>query len=138
MSSPVQKVLTKIKKNAERIINDATQRFPEAASPGDVFRQGDVYIQLLDAMPKDSVKDDKPIQQLAPGTTQGSRHILDSLSGVTMFKMKNPSPLQGPVLKTTKERTITHPQHGDCVIGPGIYNITYQRAYAEELRRQQD
>lgn len=132
----VEKSFAKVRRSAEKIKNNETQRFPEAASIGDVVRQGDIYIQLIKALPDGIVKSNNP--QLAVGTTQGSRHILDSLDGVKLYNIKGATPLDGPVFKTTKERTITHPEHGDWILPAGCYKITYQRAFAEELRRQQD
>jgi hypothetical protein len=123
---------------AEKIKNNAPQRFPEAASAGDVWRQGDIYIEKLDAVPKSFAKVKKPLLQLAPGTTQGSRHLLDSLSGVTVYEKSNATVLEGPALDCTQERTITHPEHGWVMLPPGVYGISYQRAYAMELRRQAD
>lgn len=130
--------LKKIQQSVETIKSDETQRFPEAASNGDCFRQGDVYIEFCDSLPS-GLKKMKQVQlQLAPGTTKGSRHCLDSADGVKMFTVNNGSELQGPVIKTKKERTVTHPEHGNVILPPGIYNITYQRAYAEELKRVAD
>lgn len=127
-----------VKQQAEKIKCDDAQRFPEAASAGDGFRQGDIYIIKLDAMPAGCVLDTKPNAQIAEGNTQGSRHILDSLVGVEIFQRQQRDALQGPILRTSTERTITHPEHGDVILPPGCYEITYQRAYAEELRRVAD
>lgn len=132
-----KKSFEQVRQSAEKIKSDATQRFPEAASPGDCFRQGDLYIEKLDKLPA-GCKRKKPLAQLAPGTTQGSRHILDSLEGVAMYVKSDAAALDGPVLDCTLERTITHPEHGDVVLPIGVYGITYQRAYADELRRQAD
>ena len=132
------KALKAIQESAEKIKSDAPQRFPEAASVGDVFRQGDVYIELLASIPSAAKLDPKPDAQLAPGTTQGSRHVLDALDGVTMYRLKSPTVLDGPILDVACERTITHPEHGDLTLPPGVYGVTYQRAYADELRRQFD
>ena len=125
----------RIRDDAEKIKSNKTQRFPEAANDGDYWRQGDVYITYRDKLPPLAKADAKPNAQLAPGSTQGSRHILDSLDGVTMYQIDDASALQGPVLKVDTERTVTHPEHGNVVLPPGCYEITYQRAYAEELRR---
>lgn len=130
--------LKKIQASVESIKSDETQRFPEAASNGDCFRQGDIYLEFRDSLPDDLSKSKHVELQLAPGTTKGSRHCLDSADGVTMYAVKNGDALQGPVIQTTKERTVTHPEHGNVILPPGIYNITYQRAYAEELRRVAD
>lgn len=131
-----EKAFTAIQDQAERIKSDAKQRFPEAASVGDSWRQGDVYITLLADVPTDAIKEPKVILQLAPGTTQGSRHILDSRTGVTMYRLPSPGMLDGPVIACRKERTITHPEHGDVVLPPGVYGISYQCDLdAEERQR---
>ena len=127
-----------IKESVEAIRSDATQRFPEAASFGDFWRQGDIYITLRESVPSRFVVSKKPNPQLAPGTTQGCRHVLDSLDGVTMYADPRGDALQGPMIESEVEREITHPEHGNVIIPPGCYEITYQRAYAEELRRVQD
>ena len=127
--------LKKISARAERIKNDETQRFPEAASPGDSWRQGDLYITLLAGRPIEAVKQDKPEKQLAPGTTQGSRHCLDSLAGVTIYRLPVPQMLDGPVIECKKERTITHPEHGNVILPPGTYAISYQRSVDAEQRQ---
>jgi len=132
------KEFQKIKSSVEKIRNNETQRFPGAASAGDYFRQGDIYITLRDGVAERFEIDPTPDAQLAPGTTQVSRHVLDSLAGVTMYRDANGDALQGPLLVITDERTITHPEHGHVILPPGCYEITYQRAYAAELRRVQD
>lgn len=127
-----------VKASAEAICNSDTQEFPSAASAGDTFRQGDIYIEFMESVPAGAVPSEKPSAQLAPGTSQGSRHVLDSLAGVTQFTLRSPTALDGPVLDITEERTVTHPEHGNVVLPPGVYGVTYQRAYADELRRVAD
>ncbi len=127
-----------VQQKAESIKTDAPQRFPEAASSGDTFRQGDIYVELLADVPAEAIRDTNPTAQLAPGTTRGSRHILDALDGVTMYRLENATVLEGPVLAVSCERTITHPEHGDLILPPGVYGITYQRQFATELRRVAD
>lgn len=133
-----EKSLGRVQSSAESIRNDEPQRFSEAASAGDVARQGDVYLEKLVGVPSGCTVEEKPSAQLAPGTTQGSRHIIDSLEGVTVYRLANPTPLDGPILDLSTERTITHPEHGDVVLPPGVYGVTYQRAFADELRRAAD
>lgn len=136
MTTTATKLLKKIQ--SEAVLNDSEQVFPVAASPDvDYVRQGDVYIWLRSKVPA-GANQIKAVAQLAPGTTKGSRHCLDSLEGVTMFAMPDANELQGPLLKLDCERVVTHPEHGDWRLGPGVYEITYQRAFAEELRRVRD
>lgn len=125
--------------HGEKIKNDSPQRFPEAGSPGDFVRQGDVYITLLDRVPA-KAKKIEPRPQLAPGNTQGSRHCLDKLTGIEMYELEQPSAYDGPVLSATEEVTVTHPEHGNWILPPGTYGITYQRTGESEdrARRVQD
>lgn len=122
-----------IKQHAEIIKNDETHRI-ETCSPGDSWAQGDLLIVALDAVPK-NCKPTKVERQLAPGTSQGSRHFLASLEGVEMFTLDDATPLDGPIVKTAKPCEIEHPEHGNIVLPAGVYGVIYQRQYAEELRR---
>jgi hypothetical protein len=124
-----------VKSHAERIKSDEQQRFPEAASAGDVFRQGDLYIWKIDEFPGDWREDTRADLQLAIGTSQGARHVLDSRDGVRIFQHPQQTELDGPILQLAEERVLTHPEHGDVVLPPGCYEITYQRQFADELRR---
>ena len=125
---------------AEKIKSDERQQFPAAASVGDFVRQGDVYITLLGGIPKGSTVEKQPSRQLAPGNTQGSRHCLSSLSGVEVYRLKDATPYDGPVLDVSKPVTITHPEHGDWSLPCGVYGISYQRTEDSEgrIRRVQD
>lgn len=127
--------LERIQASAEAIRNADTHRFPDAASVGDTFRQGDLYITRLDAVPAGAVAM-KYEAQLAPGNTQGSRHILDRT--VKMYRLKNATVLDGPVIEVGDTCTVTHPEHGHVVLPAGIYGVTYQRQFADELRRVAD
>lgn len=129
--------LARIRTSAEEIRSDLPQRFSTGADPGTSVRQGDIYITLLNNVPEDAVSI-KPEAQLAPGSTKGSRHILDSLEGVTMYHPANKTVLQGPIMQLTQERIVTHPQHGHWYLPAGVYGVTYQRQYAEDLRRVND
>lgn len=137
MQATADMAIKRVQEQAEKIRNDAGHRFTAAASPGDAFRQGDIYITLLERLPADAKPMPTPHLQLVPGATQGSRHCLDSLEGVSMFALAAPGPYDGPVLVITgTERTIAHPEHGDVALpGDGrCYGITYQRDLDEEDR----
>ena len=126
-STTIDTAMAEVTGAAETIRRSEVQRFPDAASPGDGLRQGDILVTLLAGKPAGLVKVDKPITQLAPGTTQGSRHCLDSLDGVTISRLERPGAYDGPVLELEKERTIEHPEHGHMVLPPGCYAVTFQR-----------
>jgi hypothetical protein len=136
----MKEVLERLNRSAETIRNTDPQDL-STMEVGDEFRQGDLRIVRL---PNDFAKKHKleeiPVHaQLAPGSTQGSRHILKNLAGVKMFRVQNATPLDGPVFTTETPNDITHPEHGDVVnIPPGCYAVPGQRAFAEELRRTAD
>src|SRR6185295_16972374 len=70
-TSTIARQISAIRKSAERMDAAAPARIG-AASAGDVVRQGDLYLVCLSGVPAGSSIADR---QLAPGTTQGSRHI---------------------------------------------------------------
>lgn len=72
--------------------------------------------------------------QLADGSTQGSRHCIDSFDGVTMFERSPKTEFDGPILLIEQERTIEHPEHGNVTLPPGCYAVTYQRDLDEQER----
>lgn len=79
-----------VEQAVEKVINDADQNFPEAATVGDAVRQGDIYIQRIDdfaATPMFYTKVNKPNfpLQLAPGNTKGSRHMLEESAGLEVW-----------------------------------------------------
>lgn len=140
MLMTAEKTMQAIQARAEEIKRGNPQRFPEAASVGDTFRQGDVYFTLLAKRPNGCTLVANPSLQLAPGTTQGSRHCLDSIDGVKVYALSSPEMLDGPILVLKKERTVTHPEHGHAILPAGCYRVTYQRDLDEEerIRRVQD
>lgn len=130
-------VFTRIQKHAEEIKNDG-EHFVPTASTGDMWAQGDVGIVCLEKLPRGCTKVANPSAQLAPGTTQGSRHCIADLSIVTLYVAADATPLDGPVIDAPSGVKIEHPEHGDVTLCPGVYAIVYQRAFADELRRVQD
>ena len=119
-------------------VTDTDAKTIETCSVGDSWRQGDLEIRFIGTAEPEGLKQVKVPSQLAPGETKGSRHILVA-EGVKAFELTRKQPLEGPVLSCPIGLTIEHPEHGDITMKePGWYAITYQRAYADELRRQAD
>lgn len=123
---------------AEEIRNNELQVISPAVVEGDMWSQGDVLFVRLNAVPAEWELDNAPLTQLAPGTTQGSRHCLESLSGLTCYKPTTKNELDGPVIEATKAFVVTHPEHGHVKLPAGVWGIVYQRAHAEDLRRTRD
>lgn len=107
---------------------------------GDEHRQGDLrVIRLADDFVKCRGNELVPMRtvprQLAPGTTQGSRHEISKTKGLKAFSLRDATPLDGPVIMASQSFSITHPEHGDCVnLPPGCYAFPGQRALAEDER----
>lgn len=138
----IEKHARRIADGSERVKPGQPVRFTQAASVGDTIRQGDLYLTIVEAVPKGYVKLNKPkavAKQLVPGNTQGARHCLDSLDCVTLYRPKSWSEesLDGPCLVLAKERTILHPTHGAVTIPAGFTVLCrYQREFDSEQRRE--
>jgi len=131
-----------IERDKQRITEttDTSAKVISTCSAGDCWRQGDLQIRFLgEQKPKESLSEVERPSQLAPGTTKGSRHILLADDSIKAYELGNPSPLEGPVLHCPDGLTVEHPEHGNITMKePGWYAVTYQRAFAEELKRQAD
>ena len=135
---------------AEKIRNDEPAMLT-VLDPGDVVRQGDVYMIRLGAeLPAKAA--DWEGRQVAKGTTQGSRHTAegpcelfepeeDSAASVLAKLIPATSDHQqffGPVIRASEAWTLAHPEHGDRTVPAGDYLIVQQRAFAQTLRRAAD
>lgn len=146
----VAQQIAAIRKSAESCDKAATEIIG-TSSVGDVVRQGDLYLVCLDRVP-----DVKPANtlQLAPGSTQGSRHV--ATGDCKVYQPKEvaeiaakinqavkganvPTQLIGPVVHCIGPATITHPEHGwKTLPADSWWAVVYQRQFAEEIRRVQD
>ena len=94
-------------------------------------RQGDVYLWRV--ADKSGVGAPIANYQLAPGTSQGSRHVVEGDARVyehagANSKYVDPgAALFGPTLVVGKDcATVTHPEHAHIRLGPGKWQVTYQ------------
>jgi len=138
----VKEMLKNLNAEAEKIRNTDPQSL-QTMEVGDEFRQGDVRIKRLsdNFVKVNSSRLEKipVVSQLAPGNTQGSRHTLANTKGVKMFRLRDASPIDGPVVELLSPNAVMHPEHGDVIDLPaGCYAFPGQREYAQELRRVQD
>lgn len=146
----VARQIAAVKRSAEKMDATAPERIG-SPSVGDVVRQGDLYLVCLASLPESK---DAATRQLAPGETQGSRHIVDGdcrvVEPIDRSAVANeiarvvkgasvPEQLVGPLVECRGETTVTHPEHGHKILPAGTtWATVYQRAYAEEVRRVQD
>lgn len=146
MSTTIERITKHAKRIAsgkyEQVKPGQRVRFTEAATTNDTIRQGDLYLTIVDAVPKNYAKVEKPKaadKQLVPGNTTGARHCLDSLAGVTLYRPEKWSEesLDGPCLVLSKARTVEHPIHGAVEIPAGFTVLCrYQREFDSEQRRE--
>lgn len=143
----VSQQIHEIQQSVERL-QGAELEIIGTASPGDTVRQGDLLLVCLAELPAGRPAETR---QLAPGTTQGSRHVAEGLCRVS--HSANPAqivaainrlvrgavvlaPLVGPVVECYGVTTITHPEHGHKQLpAETVWAVVYQRQYAEEVRR---
>lgn len=144
-----QRAMKDVQVEAEMIRNDETAVIG-TVSVGDVVRQGDLYLVVIERLPEKKTPTGN--KQLAPGTSQGSRHVLvgecrvfdpdkdESLELINEAAkgLKVSVELIGPVFESKAEIEVDHPEHGNRIIPAGAYAVVYQRAFAEEVRRQLD
>lgn len=106
-------------------------RIVDAIAVGQAIRQGDVYLlrierpAALGAMIAD--------RQLAPGTTQGSRHVLGDGPGI--HAGGSDDPLLGPVIIADERFVLAHPEHAHFSLPAGCYQVRYQQDLREAERR---
>lgn len=137
MKTTIERDITEMREQAERIRTGDPIKVSGAFGVGDDIRQGDIYITPIEraVIPRNAVEVDA-VRQLAPGVTQGSRHCLSHLRGVTMRRLKNPGVYDGPILDLSEPNTIEHPEHGHVEDLPaGCYAVTYQRTQDAEGRQ---
>lgn len=135
--------LTEIKQHGAQVASaDAVSISLEAyesVQVGKKFaRQGDLYFAKLDAVPVGAIPWTLTHGQLVPGNTQGSRHTVD-FATVRLYTLPRPTALDGPIIEAPEGVVIHHPEHGDHhYVFPCIIQVTYQRSFADELRRVAD
>lgn len=146
----IQKQFEEIKNSASHKEKAKTERIG-SPSLGDVVRQGDIYLVCIEQAPSGMTS---KTNQLAPGNTLGSRHIVVGncrvISGFNRGRVldqiyayvKGSSVhinLVGPVVVCLGDTTLEHPEHGHKVLpGDTVWAVVYQRAFGEDVRRIED
>lgn len=107
-------------------------------APGEIIRQGDVYIHRVpDGHAKGAERTDR---QLAIGTSRGSRHVAELPSVVYEGVTAPPgcrSTLLGPRIVSGERFVVTHPEHAHVSLPAGHYQVTHQMD-ARTMRRVED
>lgn len=142
----VEEAIKAVKQSAESMHAAKTQRIG-SPSLGDAVRQGDLYLVCVSKLPDAKETTER---KLAPGETQGSRHVLQGdcviVTGVNLTSYPNDQAvskihqaLAGPAFYCKGDVTVTHPEHGDQILPEGTtWQVIYQQVWAEEVRRVRD
>lgn len=100
----IEQFATTKAKNDVRIIN-----VKKDMPIGKCVRQGDIYVRRIEPLTDRSKYAEFKDNQLAPGNTQGSRHIV--AGNVKLVKATDANMFTGPVIEATDEFIIQHPEH---------------------------
>lgn len=95
-----------------------------------LWRQGDVFVVAVSALPTDAREERRPI--LAEGEITGHAHRIQDPSAARVFA--HGSNLYLEVL--AESATVVHEEHGPITLPRGGYEIRIQREYhPQEIRR---
>jgi len=132
----ILEAFTQIEKAAEKPRTEI--RKVSKIKPGQAVRQGDVYLVVVEG-----VKAGAPVlnRQLAPGETQGSRHIAEAPAQIFQspghpLKGIASNALLGPLVESAKTWNLAHPEHAHVSLPPGQYQVVYQLDFAAQRRVQ--
>lgn len=126
---------------AQAAVKKQDVRRVESMEKGDVVRQGDVYLVRIEDGA--GVGAERKNNQLAPGVSKGSRHILSGPAttyepvGVPSGCGISDTALLGPVVVASDRVVVTHPEHAHIDLPAGKYQCLYQMD-ARTQRRVQD
>ena len=116
------------------------KRIIKSMKAGQMVRQGDIYLINVTGLKQTKVfqnvevkfdgfitklANDKNGHQLVPGSTMGSRHIVDNTVSVHV-NPTNPSSLVGPLITAKDAFTVSHPEHAHFELPAGDYLVCYQ------------
>jgi len=117
---------------------DHQLRFIAEAKPGEWARQGDCYLLRIAA--RDMAWQHTDNHQLAPGVSNGSRHVAEDkvlvfISNESRLIMQLPNGkalLLGPQLTCDERFLITHPEHAHYSLPAGAWQIGYQLDFTRQ------
>jgi len=92
-----------------------------------LWRQGDILIQEVAAVPRNAAKRDDLV--LAEGVATGHRHEVRPAQAAMLFEERDTL-----YLRVRDAVTVTHPEHKPISLGAGIYKVWRQREFADEGR----
>lgn len=110
---------------------DCDKRIVDDLPVGAFVRQGDVYLEKIQEKPRGLTPWGG--RQVVEGATLGSRHVLSP--NARAYRCPNHDrPVQrqggtayvGPVVECDERFLLTHPEHAEFDLPPGVYQVWYQ------------
>ena len=98
-----------------------------------LWRQGDVFIQTVDAIPAEARQTPLPHGVLAYGEVTGHSHRFDDLQCASLFAGRTAGEIFVEVSGNVAR--IVHEEHGAIALQPGSYRVWRQREYSPEAIR---
>jgi hypothetical protein len=98
-----------------------------------LWRQGDVFIRAVDAIPAEARQTPLPHGVLVYGEITGHSHRVEDLTHAALFAGRTPTEIFVEVTGTIAR--IVHEEHGPIELPAGFYRVWRQREYSPEAIR---
>ena len=128
-SVSISQIGNEIRQAAQERINCGDPQTVSHMEPGMAYRQGDIGVVMLKALPDGAKKIENPAnRQVAPGTNRGSRHCVDPADVVSFYTIDDGDVLSDLCVTARKAGfTLRHPEHADVTFPRGTYRFIHQQ-----------
>jgi hypothetical protein len=92
-----------------------------------MWRQGDVLIERVEAIPASARRLKRPV--LASGDSTGQRHQIRDRRAARLLASGEGNATQFYLEVVAKEAGVVHPEHGEVVLPRGTYRVWRQREF---------
>ena len=92
-----------------------------------MWRQGDVLIERVEAIPTEARRLRRPI--LASGDATGHRHQIRDGKAACLLSIGNGNATQLYLEVVADQAGVVHPEHGEIVLTRGSYRVWKQREF---------
>ena len=94
------------------------------------YRQGDVFIETIEAIPDGATKQTRQRIVLAHGEVTGHAHTVEPAESADWWKQG-----EDQFISVKSSATVSHQEHGALLLPKGNYHVVRQREYSpKEIR----
>lgn len=109
----------------------ANTSVPETATHSPkLWRQGDVFVEVVDAVPETVMRSPLPHGVLAHGEITGHSHQFENTENAQLYAGSRAGELFVEIANDNAR--IVHDEHGTIELRPGTYRVWRQREYTPE------